>query len=44
MIPANNPQAAAEEVYHLAELKLPEAMILAAQAEPGFWSPEWEPL
>lgn len=44
ILPYHNPQEAAAEVYHLAELKLPQAMFMAASAEPGLYEPDWEPL
>ncbi|HEX2171823.1 MAG TPA: amidohydrolase family protein, partial [Dehalococcoidia bacterium] len=44
IIPFHNPQAAAAEIYHLAELKLPQAMFMAASAAPGLYDEAWEPL
>jgi predicted TIM-barrel fold metal-dependent hydrolase len=44
LIPFHDPRAAAEEIYHLAELKLPQAMFMAASATPGVYEPAWEPL
>lgn len=44
ILPYHDPKAAAAEIYHLAELKLPQAMFMAASATPGLYLPDWEPL
>ncbi len=44
IIPYHDPEAAAREIYHLAELKLPQAMFMAASATPGLYESAWEPL
>ena len=44
ILPYHDPQAAANEVYHLSELKLPQAMFMAASAQPGVYESAWEPL
>lgn len=44
LIPHDEPKQAAEEIYHLADLKLPEAAFLAARVPGPLFDPLWEPL
>ncbi|HEX2171481.1 MAG TPA: amidohydrolase family protein [Dehalococcoidia bacterium] len=44
LIPHDDPQQAAEEIYHLADLKLPEAAFLAARVPGPLFEAQWEPL
>ena len=44
LLPHDEPKQAAEEIYHLADLKLPEAAFLAARVPEPLFEPQWEPL
>lgn len=44
LLPYHDPKASAEEMYHLAELKLPQCMFMAGSAQPGLYEDAWEPL
>jgi len=44
LLPINDPKGAAEELYHLKENGLKQAMLLAAQMETPLWDRSWDPL
>jgi len=44
LLPWDNAEDAAEEIYHLADLKIREGMFLAARVETPVFEPYWEPL
>ena len=44
LLPWDNAQDAADEIYHVADLKLREGMFLAARVERPVFEPDWEPM
>jgi predicted TIM-barrel fold metal-dependent hydrolase len=44
LIPIDDPQSAADEVRHLAQLRLRTGMFLAASVKEPLWDEAWEPL